>query len=86
LDHVLVQDAMAWETQGAITDRTQEHLGVGDEGMIVLRKVLREQIERVQRGHDPLGMIRNPERNSIIEFDDFHERIGLRGNQQQRVA
>jgi len=30
LEHVLVQDAMAWETQGAITDRTLEHLGVGD--------------------------------------------------------
>jgi 5,5'-dehydrodivanillate O-demethylase len=86
LDHVLVQDAMAWETQGAVTDRTLEHLGVGDEGIIVFRKLLREQIERVQQGKDPLGIIRNPERNLIIEFDVINERIGLRGNQQQRVA
>jgi 5,5'-dehydrodivanillate O-demethylase oxygenase subunit len=86
LDHVLVQDAMAWETQGALTDRTLEHLGVGDEGIIVLRKLLREQIERVEQGKDPLGIIRNPERNLIIEFDVINERIGLRGNQQQRVA
>ena len=50
LDHVLVQDAMAWETQGAITDRTQEHLGVGDEGIIMFRKLLHEQIEMVRKG------------------------------------
>ena len=66
-------------------DRVLEHLGAGDEGIIVLRKVLKEQIERVQRGKAPVGIIRNPERNLIIEFDVINERIGLR-NQQQRVA
>ena len=55
LDHVLVQDAMAWETQGAPTDRTQEHLGVGDEGIILLRKLLREQIEIVRKGRRAPG-------------------------------
>ncbi len=86
LEHVLVQDAMAWETQGAVTDRTLEHLGVGDEGIIAFRKLLKEQIERVQQGKEPLGVIRNPERNRIIEFDVINERIGLTGNRQQRVA
>jgi len=86
LEHVLVQDAMAWETQGAVTDRTLEHLGVGDEGVIVFRKLLKEQIERVQQGKDPLGIIRNPERNRIVEFNVINERIGLIGNPQQRVA
>ena len=55
LEHVLVQDAMAWETQGAPTDRTQEHLGVGDEGIILLRKLLREQIEIVQQRRRAVG-------------------------------
>jgi 5,5'-dehydrodivanillate O-demethylase oxygenase subunit len=86
LDQVLVQDAMAWETQGAVTDRTREHLGAGDEGIIVFRKLLKEQIERVQLGEDPLGVIRNPEMNPIIEFDVINERIGLRGVKVQRVA
>jgi 5,5'-dehydrodivanillate O-demethylase len=86
LEHVLVQDAMAWETQGAVTDRTLEHLGVGDGGIILFRKMLQEQIGRVRQGHDPLGIVRNQEKNSIIEFDVINERIGLRGNQQQRVA
>jgi 5,5'-dehydrodivanillate O-demethylase len=86
LEHVLVQDAMAWETQGAVTDRSLEHLGVGDEGIILFRKMLREQIETVHHGNDPLGVIRDPERNSVIDFDVVNERIGLRRNQQQRVA
>jgi 5,5'-dehydrodivanillate O-demethylase len=86
LEHVLVQDAMAWETQGAVTDRTLEHLGVGDEGIILFRKMLQEQIERVRHGKDPLGILRNQEKNSIIEFDVINERIGLRDNRQQRVA
>ncbi|MGH7797555.1 MAG: Rieske 2Fe-2S domain-containing protein [Candidatus Binatia bacterium] len=83
LEHVLVQDAMAWETQGGLTDRTQEHLGVGDEGIILLRKVLREQIEIVQRGGEPLGILRDPVENRLIEFDVVNERVGLFGKQQK---
>jgi len=83
LEHVLVQDAMAWETQGAPTDRTQEHLGVGDEGIIILRKLLREQIDIVRKGGEPLGVVRDPARNRIIEFDVINERVGLFGKQQK---
>ncbi|MGE5216332.1 MAG: Rieske 2Fe-2S domain-containing protein [Chloroflexota bacterium] len=87
LDQVLVQDAMAWETQGALTDRTQEHLGAGDEGIILLRKMLREQIEIVRRGGEPLGVVRNPSANQLIELDVVNQRIGLFGKQPpQKVA
>jgi len=83
LDQVLVQDAMAWETQGALTDRTQEHLGVGDEGIIILRKLLREQIETVRNGGEPMGVMRDPAKNRLIEFDVINERVGLFGKQQK---
>lgn len=83
LTEVLVQDAMAWETQGAPTDRTQEHLGVGDEGIILLRKVLREQIEIVRSGGDPLGIVRDAKKNSLIEFEVLNERIGLFGKEKK---
>jgi 5,5'-dehydrodivanillate O-demethylase len=86
LDHVLAQDAMAWETQGAITDRTREHLGVGDEGIIIFRKLLQEQIAIVRNGGEPLGVIRDSSKNSIIEFDVINQRIGLYGSEQQKVA
>ena len=83
LEHVLVQDAMAWETQGAPTDRTQEHLGVGDQGIILLRKILREQIEIVRKGGDPLGVVRDASNNELIEFDVINERVGLFGKEQK---
>ncbi len=68
---------MAWETQGAITDRTQEHLGHADRGIVMLRKLLREQIEIVQKGGDPLGVIRDPAKAKFIDLPVINERIGL---------
>jgi 5,5'-dehydrodivanillate O-demethylase len=61
------QDMMAWLTQGPISDRTTERLGTSDKGVILYRSVLLEQIERVERGEDPLAVIRDPEKNRIIE-------------------
>jgi len=74
---VSAQDSMAWETQGAIADRTEERLGIGDEGIILLRKLLKEQIEVVQQGLDPIGVMRDPQKNRIIELNVTNERIGL---------
>ena len=54
------QDRMAWETQGAIFDRSHEHLGASDRGIILFRALLREQIERVQQGQEPFGLLRDP--------------------------
>jgi 5,5'-dehydrodivanillate O-demethylase oxygenase subunit len=71
------QDSMAWETQGAITDRAQEHLGHGDRGLVVLRKLLREQIEIVQQGGQPMNVFRDPEKNTRIDLPVINERIGL---------
>ena len=77
MNMVPAQDSMAWETQGPLTDRTQERLGAGDEGIILFRKLLREQIEVVQRGGEPLGLVRDPEKNRVIEVDVINDRIGL---------
>ena len=63
------QDKMAYETAGAVFDRSQEHLGASDRGIIMLRKMLREEIEAVEQGRDPLGVIRDPEKNQCIKFE-----------------
>jgi 5,5'-dehydrodivanillate O-demethylase len=57
---VICQDHMAWETQGPIADRTNEHLSYSDRGVAMLRKLLKENIDRVEQGLDPLGVIRDP--------------------------
>lgn len=68
LDTFPAQDTMAWETQGAIFDRSQEHLGASDQGVGLFRQMLKEQIERVQRGEDPMALVRDPAKNEIIEL------------------
>jgi 5,5'-dehydrodivanillate O-demethylase oxygenase subunit len=60
------QDYMAWETQGLIADRAREHLAYSDRGVVLLRRLTREQIERVQQGLDPLGVVRDPQ-HAVID-------------------
>jgi 5,5'-dehydrodivanillate O-demethylase len=62
------QDAMAWETEGKIFDRTKEYLGVSDRGIVLYRRMLKEQILAVQGGKEPLGVIRDPEKNRSISI------------------
>ncbi len=70
-------DAMAWESQGRITDRGRENLGVGDQGIAQYRRLLREQIDRVEAGEEPLGMIRDPAINQriVIEVSTGQRRV-----------
>jgi 5,5'-dehydrodivanillate O-demethylase len=65
------QDHMAWETQGPVADRAAEHLGEGDRGVIMYRKLLREQILAVQEGKDPVGTNRDPAKDEVIQL--IHE-------------
>jgi 5,5'-dehydrodivanillate O-demethylase len=63
------QDGMAWETQGTIMDRRKEHLGASDRGIVMFRDLLREQIETVQRGGDPICTVRDPDENALIDLE-----------------
>jgi 5,5'-dehydrodivanillate O-demethylase len=60
LRDVQAQDHMAWETQGPIADRSVERLATTDRGVIMLRQMVRREIEKVQRGEDPKGTQRDP--------------------------
>ncbi|WP_454752035.1 Rieske 2Fe-2S domain-containing protein [Cupriavidus necator] len=52
-----VHDQWAVESQGAIQDRTREHLGTTDKGIIAYRKHLVAAIEANQRGERALMMV-----------------------------
>ncbi|HXE16874.1 MAG TPA: Rieske 2Fe-2S domain-containing protein [Stellaceae bacterium] len=60
LDYVLGQDMVAWTEQGAITDRSQEHLGASDALVVAYRNLLREQIDLVEAGKEPMNVFRDP--------------------------
>lgn len=72
------QDSMAWETQGPIADRSKEHLGHADKGIVAFRRLLREQIALVQKGDTPMNVFRDPTKSNLIEVSVINERIGLR--------
>ena len=77
MDMVLAQDVMAWETQGRIVDRTREHLGAADWGIVILRKLMRQQMDAVRDGQVPLGVKSAGDGEQVIELDVINERIGL---------
>jgi len=70
------QDRVAQESQGPIYSRSQEHLGASDQGVIMLRNMIKESIDAVQQGKDPVWVIRDAERNKEITFDASMQEIG----------
>jgi 5,5'-dehydrodivanillate O-demethylase len=67
-------DIMAWVTQGPIADRTRETLGSSDAGIALYRRLLKEQVERVRAGEDPLGVVR--EEHGILELPQEKDKFG----------
>ena len=68
VDTIDGQDMMAWITQGPIADRTLEHLGASDKGVVMYRRTLKREMKKVQDGLDPMGVLRDPARNTCIEL------------------
>jgi 5,5'-dehydrodivanillate O-demethylase len=68
LNYIHAQDIMAWETQGPIADRTTEKLGASDMGLVTYRKMLFREMEKVERGEDPIGILRDQSHNRVIDL------------------
>jgi hypothetical protein len=84
------QDNYAWTSQGAVTPRWTEHLGESDTGIILYRRLLRDQMKLVEEGKDPMNTFRDPATNVSIhiptESDDpnWSRYGGGRGNVRVR--
>ncbi len=81
MDLTLAQDHMAWETQGPIADRTVERLATTDRGIVLLRETMKREIAKVQRGEDPLGVVRDASQGMIDTHlsESLKEMIERRG-------
>jgi 5,5'-dehydrodivanillate O-demethylase len=86
MDMVASQDFMAWETQGPIMDRSEEQLGLADKGLVVLRRMLREQIDIVAAGGTPMAIVSADQQDPIIELEVINERIGLTSPETRGAA
>jgi 5,5'-dehydrodivanillate O-demethylase len=66
--HIMQQDFVAWMGQGVIADRTQEHLGVSDRGIVMMRKRFLSDLDVVAAGGDPKAIVRDPVLNRCIDL------------------
>jgi 5,5'-dehydrodivanillate O-demethylase len=63
------QDCASQVGQGSLNDRSIEHLGHSDRGVILVRRLWKETIEASLRGEDPPNLVRCPEENVMVHFD-----------------
>jgi len=66
--HVMNQDFVGWVGQGDIADRTKEHLGASDRGVILMRQRMLEQANLVAAGGEPMAVIRDPRENECLRM------------------
>jgi hypothetical protein len=52
-----VHDQWACESMGEIQDRTREHLGTSDKGITAYRRILRNALEDLRKGQNPLMVL-----------------------------
>ncbi len=68
------QDDAAIESQGLVTNRANENLGTSDRGVAMMRKMVKEAIEAVKKGKDPMHVIRGA--NPTIKLEAFKVPLG----------
>jgi 5,5'-dehydrodivanillate O-demethylase len=78
------QDNAAQVGQGAIVDRTREHLGYSDRGVIQVRKLWQSVIEMSAAGGEPANLIRDPAQNRLVHVDVV-ERLVKTGELREHV-
>ena len=64
--HVMNQDFVTWVGQGKIADRTQEHLGQSDRGIVLVRRRFLGDIDAIEAGKDPKAIVRDATVNEGI--------------------
>jgi phthalate 4,5-dioxygenase oxygenase subunit len=83
-------DAFATESQGAIQDRTREHLVSSDKAIVAARKLLLNAMKDVDEGRDPQHVIRDEKLNRLLHLQALSEVIpfsaDVRGHIRERIA
>ncbi len=83
--HVMNQDFVAWAGQGTLADRSQEHLGSSDKGIVMMRRRYFSELEAMERGDELKGMIRDPEQNKCVTLPLAGRRLFTNGLTRQQL-
>ena len=83
-------DAFATESQGAVQDRTAEHLVTSDKAIVAARKLLLKAMAEVKSGREPRHVIRDPKKNHLFHLQALSEviptAVDFRQHIRERVA
>ena len=79
LDNNSGQDIVAWITQGMIADRTGEHLGRSDKGVLLYRQQLEDALRTVEDDGDPMNVFRREPPGGWIGFAVEENKFGTAG-------
>ena len=80
------QDFVAWVGQGTVADRTQEHLGTSDRGILLLRKRFLSDLEAIAKGEDPKAVIRDPDVNRCVALPIAERKILTEGLTREELV
>ncbi|MEK7214612.1 MAG: aromatic ring-hydroxylating dioxygenase subunit alpha, partial [Chloroflexota bacterium] len=78
LEFTFNQDYMAWAQQGPIAERNREKLGESDKGIILFRRLIREQIKALQDGKTPMNVFRDAKEASYVRLPLENVTFGLK--------
>jgi 5,5'-dehydrodivanillate O-demethylase len=81
IDRLTRQDVMAIETQGGISARENWRPATSDRGVVLFERAVLREMDRVQEGHDPYAVMRDP--NQVIDttFELFRQTGGAATSQ-----
>src|SRR5262249_20815259 len=70
-------DMVGWYSQGPIVDRSEERLAESDKGVILFRRLLKEQMKIVEEGGEPtIGVFRDVVENEFLPTVVHQDRPG----------
>jgi 5,5'-dehydrodivanillate O-demethylase len=81
--HVMNQDFVAWVGQGPIADRSKEHLGASDKGVMMMRRRFLAELESVESGGEPKGLVRDPARNRFVRLPAANREAYIKGHSRK---
>jgi hypothetical protein len=68
--NVRTEDIMCQSTQGLIGER-KEQLATSDKGVILIRKIISDDIQTVREGRAPKGVPARGEADKMVQIDSF---------------
>jgi 5,5'-dehydrodivanillate O-demethylase len=73
---IATEDATLIDSLGPIVNRAGEFLHpFGDFGMVAMRRMYLREVDKVRRGKDPIGVIRDPKQHGLIEIKAWEQWI-----------